>query len=200
MAAQTELETLERDAYRASYSDGIVDIYVGLSMVWIGASWIWFTDMAALAGVLPAVFLAPMISARKRFVEARLGYVQWRAPRRRWERRNLLVLLAAGICLLLLGGGMYALVSTAGDGTGSLQLAPGILAWLLALLAVGLALLLDAARMLAYAAILAVMGVVVVALGSMPGWPMLATGVVATAVGLVMLYAFVRRYPVEPRE
>lgn len=200
MAAQTELETLERDAYRASYSDGIVDIYVGLSMVWIGASWIWFTDMAALAGVLPAVLLAPMISARKRFVEARLGYVQWRAPRRRWERRNLLVLLAAGICLLLLGGGMYVFVSTAGDGTGSLQLAPGILAWLLALLAVGLALLLDAARMLAYAAILAVMGVVVVALGSMPGWPMLATGVVATAVGLVMLYAFVRRYPVEPRE
>jgi hypothetical protein len=30
----------------------------------------------------------------------------------------------------------------------------------------------------------------------MPGWPMLAAGLVATAVGIFMLYQFVRRYRV----
>jgi len=195
MSGQADLESLEREAYRASWSDGIVDIYVGLSMIWLGAMWVWENDLSAMAGLVPAVFVAPMLSARKRFVEARLGYVRWRAPRRDWERRNLWMLLAAGLGLFLMGVAAYLLASS-DDSPGSLRLAPGILAWLLALLGVGLALVMDARRMLLYAALLAVGGVVVVMLEAMPGWPMLVTGMVATVAGGAMLWRFVRRHPV----
>ena len=82
------------------------------------------------------------------------------------------------------------------DGSGDGRFAPGILAWLLALLSLGLAILLDARRMLSYAAVLAVGGLVAVALQAEPGWPILSAGVLATIVGLVMLRRFVARYPV----
>lgn len=193
MNEQADLEVMEREAYRAWWSDGIVDIYLGISMLWIGAMWTWATDLAGLAGVFPAIFVAPMLAAHKRFVEPRLGHVEWRPARRAWERRNMLGLLGAGTALFVLVVSTFLLVDTSG---GSLQLAPGLLAWLLALLAVGLAFLLDARRMLLYALVLAVSGVVVVALEATPGWPMLVCGVVATAVGLVMLRRFVERYPV----
>ena len=192
MRASTDLSTMEREAYRAYWSDGIVDLYVGISMLFIGAMWTWVNDLAGIAGVLPAVFVAPVLTAHKRFVEARLGHVEWRPARRAWERRNVWLALGAGVGLLLLGIAGYVV---AADG-GGLGVAPGILAWLLALIAIGLAILLDARRMLLYAAVLAVSGVAVVLLEAKPGWPMLAGGAVATAVGVVMLRRFVTRYPV----
>ena len=82
----------------------------------------------------------------------------------------------------------------------ALSLSPGILAWLLAVLAIGLAFLMDAWRFSAYAAVLAVAGLLTVLAEAMPGWPMLATGVIATAVGIVMVRRFVRRYPVVERK
>ena len=194
MSARADLAAMEQETYRAYWSDGIVDIYLGLSLLFIGAMWTWVNELAGLAGVLPAIFVAPVLAGRKRFVEARLGHVRWRPSRRVWERRNQLVLLAAGVGLFVLGVGVYLVV--AANGTGGLRIAPGILAWLLATLALGLAFLLDARRMLLYAAVLAVSGAVVVSLQAKPGWPMLACGVVATIVGLVMLRRFIERYPV----
>jgi hypothetical protein len=38
-----------------------LDIFVGLSLAWIGAVWIWFSDYAGLAGVLPAVFVSTRV-------------------------------------------------------------------------------------------------------------------------------------------
>lgn len=190
--AQIDLGRLEREAYRASWSDGIVDIYLGVSLVWMGLMWTWVNDFSGIAGVLPALFVTPMLAVHKRFVEARLGHVEWRAARRGWERRNQWILLAAGVGLFLLGVAAYRAV----DAGSELDLAPGVLAWLLALLTVGLALLLDARRLLVYGAVLAVGGGVVVLLPAEPGWPMLAGGVVATATGLAMLRRFRQRYPV----
>lgn len=194
MNAHADLGSMEREAYRAYWSDGIVDLYLAASLLFIGAMWTWVNDLSGIAGILPAVFVAPMLAARKRFVEARLGHVEWRPDRRRWERRNLLVLLAAGMGLLLLGVAGYLIVAPARSD--SPQLAPGILAWLLTLLALGLATLLDARRMLLYAAVLASGGALVVLLQAEPGWPMLACGAVATIIGLAMLRRFVERYPV----
>ena len=195
MAEPGELETLEREAYRASWSDGIVDTYLGISLIWIGANWIWLPDLAGLAGVLPAVLVTPMLALRKRFVEPRLGYVRWRAPRRRWERRNIWASLMAGV-VVFMGGVMLFLYLSGGGAAPALNLAPGILAWLLALLAVGLALLMSLWRMLIYALVLAASGVVVVVTEANPGWPMLACGVVATIIGLILFNRFAHRYRV----
>lgn len=198
MERGTNLETFERDAYRASWSDGIIDLYGGLSLLWIGACWIWLSDLAGVAGVLPAVFVAPMLVARKRFLEPRIGYVQWRGRRREWERRNLWAVLMTGVGLFL--GAIVLVAYQAGDGGApSIDLAPGLMAWLLGLFAVGLALITQVWRMLVYAVVLALAGVAVVAAGANPGWALLAGGATATIVGVVLLIRFVGRYPVVDR-
>ena len=194
MHQRIDLDAMERDAYRAWWSDGILDIYLGASLLWIGTMWTWVNDLSGIAGVLPAIFVAPMLATHRRFVGTRLGQIEWRPARRGWERRNQLLMLAAGAALLLLGVLTYVLAQ--GSVSGGLGLAPGILAWLLALLAVGLAFILDAQRMLLYAAVLVISGTVVVLLQAEPGWPMLACGAIATVTGLFMRRRFVERYPV----
>lgn len=190
------LDTLERGAYRASYSDGIIDLFVGLSLVWIGAAWIWLPDFAALAGVLPAIFVTPLLNARKQIVEKRAGYVKWSGPRRSWERRNLTVALLGGVALLLVGAGVF--VAANGSGTTDFMgaIGPGLPAFLLALMAIVLAFLLDAPRMLTYAVALVIAGVVAAATDANPGWPLLAAGAFVTAVGGLMLARFLNANPV----
>jgi hypothetical protein len=194
VSENADLGTLEREAYRASWSDGIIDLFAGLSLIWIGAAWIWLSDLAGLAGILPAVFVAPVLSARKRFVEPRIGYVQWRGPRRRWERHAQWAVLLAGVGVFVLGIALYVYKSGAGGDT-AVNLAPGILAWLLAVFAGALALLTSVWRMLLYAAVLFVAGFAVVAAQANPGWALLAGGLTATVVGVVLLRHFVHRYP-----
>ena len=161
MTDDQELQRLEREAYQHSFSDGVIDIFVGASLVWIGAVWIWLPDFAGLAGVLPAVFIATMLQARKRFLEPRIGYVRWAPPRRQWEQRNLAGLFAAGLGLFLLGIATFVLITrTSAEGEVVSALAPGLLAWLLALVAVGLTFLMRVWRMVGYAAVLAVSGMI----------------------------------------
>lgn len=193
MVGTTETKALEREAYRASYSDGIVDLYVGLSGIWIGIAWIWLPDIAGLAGVLPAIFLAPVLAARKRFIEPRVGYVQWGASRRRWEQRGLVAALLAGLALFIGGIAMFVLV----EGGADINVGPGILAWLLALLMAAVAFAMwPAWRAVLYASVLAVGGALAIAFDANPGWPILIGGIVATVTGLLMLRRFVDRYPV----
>lgn len=197
MTDDRDLRALERTAYHDSYSDGIIDIFVGASLVWIGVAWIWLSGIAGLAGILPAVFVVPMLEGRRRFLGSRGGYVKWGAPRRRWERRNLAALLIVGIALLLFGIGMFVFVSRSStDGSAWEQLGPGLIAWLLALLAIGLGFLMGTWRMFAYAAVLAGGGIVTAVAEASPGWPLLAAGILITATGLAMLTVFVRRNPV----
>jgi len=189
-----DLSTLESRAYRDTYSDGIIDLFVGLSLVWIGIAWIWIESFAALAGVFPAVLVTSVLSTRKRIVEARHGYVRWSAPRRQWERRNLLALVGAG--LVIFGAGVVVFLIVDNRGGGSLGAAVAALpAWLLAFIAVATGWLIGAWRMLAYAAALIVGGVIVVAAEAMPGWPMLIGGSVITTIGAVMVARFLRRHP-----
>lgn len=196
MTDKRDLEELERGAYRASYSDGIIDVFVGASLLWIGAIWIWVPDFGGLAGILPAVFVVPMLEARKRIVESRGGYVKWNAPRRRWERRNLAAIFTAGMALFLIGIATFLVVDqSSADSDVAGMLMPGLLAWLLALLAVGLGFLMGTWRMFAYAGVLAVGGVVTVWAEANPGWPLLAAGVVVGTTGIAMLVRFIRINP-----
>jgi len=197
MTRQQDMEKLERGAYRASYSDGIIDIFVGISLMWIGIAWIWLPSLAELAGVFPAVFLTVMLATRKRFLETRLGYVKWREPRRRWERRNLVALLGAGVALLVIGVGVFVVVRQGAlDSDAPRALAPGLMAWLLALLAMGLAFLMTSWRMFAYAVVLAAAGLITVWAEARPGWPLLVAGIVIATTGVVMFSRFIRRNPV----
>ena len=192
MSESIDLRSLEREAYGAQWSDGLIDIYLGLSLLWLGAMWTWVNDFSGLAGILPAIFVTPMLVVHRRFVEARIGHVEWRPTRIGWERRSQVLLLVAGVSVFLVTIGALAI---SGNG-GSRIVGPGILAWLLAAFCVGLSVLLVARRMLLYGVVLLLGGVAVELADAEPGWPMLACGVGATITGLVMLRRFVKRYPV----
>ena len=197
MTGNHDLQNLEQQTYRDSYSNGIIDIYIGISLLWIGVAWIWLPDIAGLAGALPAIFIAPMLVARKRFSEKRIGYVKWTEPRRQWEHRNLVGALVLGTAFLLLGVGAYIFVSdSAADPDVLGNLAPGLIAWLLALVAIGLAFLMPARRMLAYAMVLIAAGIWTAQENASPGWPLLAAGTVVTVTGIAMLIRFIRSNPV----
>ena len=193
MTSDRSLLHLERAAYRASYGDGIIDLFVGLSIAWIGTAWIWLSDLAGVAGVFPAVFLTAVLAIRKRLVESRAGYVKWSPPRLRWERRNIMLVFAGGVAMFLLG--IAAFVASADGSSLFDSVGPAILAWLLALMAFGLAFVMSAWRMLGYAAVLVVSGAMAAAAGANPGWPLLASGAAITVVGGVMLARFLRENP-----
>jgi hypothetical protein len=197
MTGNQDLQNLERQTYRDSYSDGTIDIYIGISLLWIGVAWIWLPDIAGLAGVLPAIFITPMLVGRKRFLEKRIGYVKWTEPRRQWEHRNLVGALIVGSAFLLLGVGVYMFASdSAADRDILGNLAPGLIAWLLAAVAIGLAFLMSAKRMLAYGMVLIAGGVWTAQENASPGWPLLAAGTVVTITGVAMLIRFIQNNPV----
>ena len=197
MTGNHDLQNLEQQTYRDSYSNGIIDIYIGISLLWIGVAWIWLPDIAGLAGALPAIFIAPMLVGRKRFSEKRIGYVKWTEPRRQWEHRNLVGALVLGTAFLLLGVGVYMFASdSAADRDILASVAPGLIAWLLAAVAIGLAFLMSARRMLAYGMVLIAGGIWTAQKNASPGWPLLAAGTVITITGIAMLIRFVRNNPV----
>ena len=201
MAERGVLESLENRAYRRAYSDGIIDLFVGVSLLWIGAAWIWLPDFSGLAGVLPAVFVPIAMTARKRVVESRLGHVKWSEPRRNKERRNLIGLFAAGAFLFVLGVAAFFMLdqSTVSlDSLGSFM--PGLLAWLLAVLALVLAYAMEAWRFVLYALVLAVAGLLAAVQSANPGWPMLSAGAVITLTGVTMLLMFLHANPVPEEE
>jgi hypothetical protein len=197
MTSNQELRNLEQRTYRDTYADGIIDIYIGISLLWIGVAWIWLPDIAGVAGVLPAIFITPMLLGRKRFSEKRIGYVKWTEPRRQWERRGLVGALVLGAVFLLIGVGVFVFASDSGADRDTLgNLAPGLIAWLLALVAIGLAFLMSARRMLAYGMVLIAGGIWAAQQDASPGWPLLAAGTVVTFTGAAMLIRFIRSNPV----
>lgn len=201
MSIHESLQSMEKAAYRRAYSDGIIDLFVGLSLLFIGAVWIWLPDYAAFAGILPAVFVPTAIATRKQYVEKRLGYVRWSEPRRTKERRNLTFLVVAGIVLFLGGIGAFLVFDNSLVDQSALDvIMPGLLAWLLALVSFGLAVLVNSWRFVLYGAVLAVAGLINGLQEANPGWPMLVAGAVGVVVGSAMLVAFTRSNPLGEKE
>lgn len=197
MDAPNDLRAMEQAAYRSSYSDGIIDIFVGLSLVVIGAIWIWAEGYGGLAGIVPGIMAPSLVPLRKQVVESRGGYVRWSAPRRRWERRNLWGAFGAGVATFLLGIAAYFSFEGSMPGRDLLDdIAPGLLAFILAVVAIILSMMTESGRFLAYAAVLVGGGLVAVAMELNPGWPLLAAGVAVTVAGGVMLVRYLRANPV----
>lgn len=195
MTATQRLDSLEKSAYRRSFSDGIIDLFFGLSLLFIGIVWLWNPDLGGLAGILPAALAPLVIPIRKQFVEPRVGYVRWGQPRRHSERRRLLLMLGAGVLMFLAVGLIIASRASVPE-----TVAPALIAWLLAILSLGLAMIMDAWRFVAYASVLALAGLVTGLQDANPGWPVLAAGVVAVAIGVGLLVAFTRANPVPEDE
>lgn len=191
----TDLEQLETSAYRESFSDGVVDLFAGMSLIWIGACWLWLEAIAPFAAILPAALAPTLIPLRRRLIESRSGYVRWSAPRRTWERRQLtgLVVLGVGALAVVVGSIVYLTSREGGVEPGSL--AAAIPAILVATPVIVLAAATGLRRMWGYAFVIVAAAAATVAVAESPGWPLLAGGVAMLVTGLALLARFLGATP-----
>ncbi len=192
MTNSPELREFERRSYGAAYADGVIDMFIGISMAWLGAMWLMLPDYLPAAAALVAVSISPMATRRRRFVEARTGYVRFTEQRRRKERR---VYTTAGL--------LFALFMLLARPLGSIQhedidwvVGPdALIAWLLALVVAVLGVIAGVRRTFAYATVLLVTGAIAVLAAARFGWPQLISGAVIFISGSVMTRRFANRHP-----
>jgi len=195
MTNQHDLKALEQEAFSDAYSDGIFDLFVGISLIWIGVAWLWLPDLAGMAGILPAISIVPMIEIRKRLVEPRIGYVKWSDARESQERRTLTQMLAFGVLILAVGVGVFFLTTQTDTDTDTLAtLVPALPAWLLGIGAALFAFVSGVGRAFWYAAILAVAGGVTIWLDQGPGLGLFVSGILITLIAATMVVSFFGRY------
>ena len=184
---------LEAAAYRSRYDDGIIDLAIGLALVWIGIAWLWIPSLAGVSGVIPAVLVPAVGPVRRRFLEPRVGYVRWSPPRVHWEGLQLRRLLVMGVAALILGLGVFWWAS---QSDGNLQPVVGLPALLLAMPTVLLGAATRIRRLWWYGGLLIAAAVITIAVEAGPGAPLLTAGAVIALCGLALLIRFVVRHPV----
>lgn len=191
-----DVKQMEARAYQESFSDGVVDVFVGLALVWIGASWLLAGTLLPLAVAGPPVIAVALFPLRKRILEPRVGYVRWTAPRRSWERRQLVGLFAAGATIFGLAAflGSYT-VANGGGLPDARAFAPALPALLVAIPAVAVALASGLVRVWVYILLLVIAAGVTVAYGLEPGWPLAVGGLGALLGGAWLLARFLRSAP-----
>lgn len=193
----TDMRDVESSAYRGSYADGLLDLFFGASLVWIGACWLWIEPLSGIAAVFPAALLPAVIVIRRRIVEPRAGYARWTADRREWEQRELRGLLFLGIALLVLGI-VLAGSRLLGDGLfDASTVVAGLPAVLIALPVLLLAAATGLRRLWAYALALVSAAVITVALALDPGPGLLLSGVLVLLAGIALFARFLRSRPAQ---
>ena len=188
------LAELEDSTYFARFNDGLLDLFIGLSLLWIGAVWLWFEDMAAFAGMLPALLATPFASWRGRFLRTRGGYVRFSESRRGWERRNLAAFLGVGVAVAAVALLALAVDRTPGQDVAQ-WLAPGLIALIIALLLGLLAAVSRLPRMAWYTVLLVLGGLGAAALSTNPGAPLVLAGLIITGWGAVLVGRYLQTHP-----
>jgi hypothetical protein len=188
-----ELKELEQQKYKATHADGVIDAFVGLSMVIIGVAWIVIPSVLSGVTAGVAISISPMLAWRRRFIEARTGYVMFTEPRRLWERR---IYTTAAVLF-----GAFMLLARP---LGSLQpeeidwvVGPdSLVVWVVAAFALVLGVATKLTRLFVYVLVLAAAGLVpVIITAESFGWPLLISGAVLGAVGSVLIRRFVIFHP-----
>ena len=106
-----DLKKLERKAYLSYHQDGILDIFVGLSILLFGL-WI-LADMAHLAGAFVAIFTPIYAQVKKQITVPRLGYVKF-APSRTAKSKKTISLLTITVVLALIPGVLLFITTESG--------------------------------------------------------------------------------------
>jgi hypothetical protein len=95
------LKELERRAYLSYHQDGILDMFIGFSILLFGM-WM-LADMAYLAGAFVAIFTPIYAQVKKQITVPRLGYVKFAPSRMAKSKRTVLLLVIAGVLAFIPG-------------------------------------------------------------------------------------------------
>jgi len=201
MTPRTLLRDIERKAWLQTFEHGLWDIAIGLLWLSIGVSiltgYVWMTP------IWVAVALPSLQQSMRRLIVPRIGHVAFRKRRQRSTARITAILTVTA----LLGVVFFFLTSWSTQAN-----APRAILWLrshmLAVIALiwGGALAIagwaaDFPRLFLYGAVL--FGVLLGADLGLPydmGESLLGVGALITAVGLILLLRFHRRYPAHEQE
>jgi hypothetical protein len=99
------LKELERKAYLSYHQDGILDMFIGFSILLFGM-WL-LADMAYLAGAFVAIFTPIYAQVKKQITVPRLGYVKFASSRTAKSKRTTLLLVVAGVLALIPGALLF---------------------------------------------------------------------------------------------
>ncbi len=191
-----DLAQIEEQVYQSIWEDGLIDIFVGLTLFLTGVFWI---GQDSAYGSFVAPILVPFwVVARRRISDPRIGVVKFNAERVAKESRKLLGLFLFGTLTLALGIGWYVLGPTGGveETNWAVNLVAGLPAGLLAISAIIVAFAFGVGRFFAYALVLLASAIPVVFFDLLPGWAFLPSGVLAVVVGTALLARFVHKYPI----
>lgn len=187
------LGTIERRVFRTYWNDGLLDLFAAIGVLGIGISWM--LDFVVGGAFMPALLVPLWGPCRQRFIEPRLGLVEFGEAR---QQRNSNLLKQT----VVLGLGCFALVVAIFLLRGrlavdpSVELVAGLPAALLALLAVVAAFLVASVRFLVYAALLVVAGAVGALNGWEPGLILTEAGAGMFVIALGVLMSFLYNNPV----
>jgi len=190
------LNAIEKHVFRSYWDDGLLDLFAGVGILATGL--LWLHGIPSAAAIVPAILASFWVPARRRYIEPRLGLVEFSAQRERHNRRQLKLVLYTGIACLILALEAYFHRDALGNQL-AVRLSAGLPAAILALLATTTAFLVSAPRYLAYAAVLGGAAVAGAARGWLPGQILTAAGTVVVAAAIVRLLKFRRDNPLPPR-
>ena len=197
MNTYADLESVESKAYESTWDDGLIDAFVGVSLLGLGLFWL--TDYAVFGGCIPALLMPIWPRLRRQLTAPRRGLVQFREGRRNTERRKLQGLFVAGLATFVLGVVLYFALGRTGvaDGDWVRIVIPGLPGVLLAVGASLAGAMIGAHRFHLYAGLLVVGASVGIWLRWEPGLYLAGAGAVVLVTGIVMVVRFVRTYPIE---
>jgi len=188
------IDKLEKIVFHSFWDDGLLDLMVGLAVLVVGLSW--WQDFPVFGAVFPAVCASMWHPLRKRFVEPRMGYVEFSGRRELKVRgfRHGLISFFAGTTVL----GLVLLAVWQN------QKLPRPTEWiagfplvLVAIPAVFFAFFTNCRRFLVYALLLLVAAIEVIVQGLDPHAGLIASGAVIAVSGLVLMIRFLARYTAE---
>ena len=195
MNEKINLKKIERKAYTSYHQDGLIDIFIGFTVLAFGI--LMFTDLAWMGGIIGIMAITSYASAKKVFTIPRIGYVKFVQYK---VKAMLAIVLVVGVLTSLLG--VFALMAVGIENNIPVWLVFLIENGLLIIGVAGAVLISSLAyvfrinRLYAYS----ILTLILFAGGQFFSLPfpyfVVLLGVLILASGIVLLVHFLRKYPI----
>lgn len=186
------MKTIERQVFRTYWNDGLLDMFGAVGILAIGIAWT--VEAHVFGAIVPALLVPLWAPMRQRFIEPRLGLVEFSDDRERRNTKRLGMVAAFGIGTLGLFLTLYFARTRLGFDA-DISLVAALPALLLALLAIITAFLVSTLRFLLYAALLAISGLGGALYGIEPGPILVIAAVAMLGIALFVIGRFLRNNP-----
>lgn len=197
MSQNINLKENEPKSYMYYHNDGLIDIYIGLSILLGGICML--TDIIYLAGVFPVLCLPAYRSLKKSVTAPRIKNIEFPLEHGGRTGKTILIAASIGVLVLLLGVIMTVLLSSG-------YISPSLRTWLWKYMAIFIGVILAFCmgvvafinkiwRFYAYAVLMVIIFTSSLLLNLSIPLSLILIGTVILLVGVVLLIQFLSKYP-----